>query len=290
MSFFDDAYDNMTWEQVCCRLPSDMAVNALQRRVTNLKTLRMFFENVGKQPNSIKAIKEHINTIVANESPDDILTEFVDDFEVVLFNWLDDDNVTRIREHDSDKLSLKFLFNCTDADDRKGLSEILDRVLQDSEFKSSHLRSVLNKADVQHMTHLIDSVVKDARPEVRVCILGISSVTNESLIGDRYKMIGLKALAKCTADKPISSMSILDIKAFSGLKPTERIAALKKYFSYFPLYKKVPAFSPVPDKEEFDAVLFAGCLEHYEDMTKLNETYLNITTLSEPKKKDKNSP
>ena len=46
MSFFDQAYDDMSLEEVCYRLPSDLAVNALKRRVTNLDTLMSFIEKV----------------------------------------------------------------------------------------------------------------------------------------------------------------------------------------------------------------------------------------------------
>ena len=51
MSIFDQAYDNMSWQEVCYRLPGDLAVNALKRRVNNLDTLKMFFDNVGRKRN-----------------------------------------------------------------------------------------------------------------------------------------------------------------------------------------------------------------------------------------------
>ena len=47
MSFFDQAYDEMSWQEICYRLPSELAIDALQRRINNLDTLRMFFDNVG---------------------------------------------------------------------------------------------------------------------------------------------------------------------------------------------------------------------------------------------------
>lgn len=285
MGFFDDAYDDMTWEQVCYRLPGEMAVNALKRRITNLDTLRMFFESVSKQPNSVKAIKDHVNDIVSNEDPDDILDMFGEDREQVLFNWLNDDNVKRIRNHDPDKLSLKFLFNCTDNYDRDGLVEVMDRVLQDPDFNSSHLRAVLNKADSQHTNALLDAVIKDDRPEVRVCVLGVGGLSNQSVVSDRYKIIGLKALAKCTSHQPVSSMPLMNIDVFSALKPTERMVALEKYFSYFPRFRKIPAFYPEPSREEFDTVLFAGCLQLNEEVNKLNTAYDEITELDPPETK-----
>lgn len=285
MGFFDDAYDNMTWQEVCYRLPSDMAVSALKRRITNLDTLRMFFENVGKQPNSVKELKHHINGVVNNENPDDILDAFAEDYEQTIFNWLDDDNKKKMREHDPSKLSLQFLFNCTKSNDRAGIEELMDKVLQDPEFNNTHLRAVINKADGNFMNVLLDKIVKDSRPEVRVCVLGVRGLSSQSFIGDRYKVIGLKALAKCSAHQPIGSIGLMNVDSFNALKPVERLDALEKYFSYFPRYKKVEAFSPVPAKEEFDMILFSGCLEHNERVNKLNEAYEQITTLDPPEQK-----
>jgi len=286
MSFFDQAYDDMSWQEVCYRLPSDLAVNAIKRRVNNLDTLRMLFDNVGTQPASIKPLKEHINSIVTDEDPGDILDTFGDNYEKVLFTWLDDGNRQRIRVHDPDKLSTKFLFNVTKSDDRDGLDKLMERILEEDPVNQSHLRAVLNKADDQYFTSMMGPVLKDSRPEVRVCVLGVSGLSNKSAISDLQKTIGLKALAKCTGYQPVTSMSVLNVSIFANLKPLERLDALEKYLSYFPRYKKVAAFDPVPAQEEFDMILFAGCIEHNDKVTKLNQQYKEITEMDPPSAED----
>ena len=282
MSFFDQAYDNMSWQEVCYRLPSELAVAALQRRINNLDTLRMFFDNVGTRSIGIPVLKELVNEIVTDEEPDDIMEMFEKDYEQVLFNWLDNNNRKRIKEHDPDKLSTKFLFNATDSDDREGLKVILDRILQEDPFSQAHLRAVLNKTDDEHFNTLIDTVIRDSRPEVNVCVLGVAGMSNKSLISNHQKVLGLKALVKCQDYHPTASMSVLNVDVFGALKPLERLTALEKYFSYFPIHRKIPAFDPAPTQEEFDMILFAGCIEHNDKVTKLNETYKNITEIDPP--------
>jgi len=285
MSFFDQAYDDMSWEEVCYRLPSELAVNALLRRVTNLQTIHMFFESVGDQPSGNKELRSHVNNILSAEEPDDIMSEFEDErFEKVLFNWMDDVNRKRIRDNSSDDLSIKFLFNATDSNDQGGMKIILDKVLSEQNINISHLRSTLNKADDTVFVSMIDTILKDSRPEVRVMVLSVSGTTNKNTISDLQKTIGLKALVKCTTSNPV--VSILPISIFNNLKPLERLTALVKYFNYFPIYRQVPVFDPVPTKEELDLILFAGCIEHNDIVTSLHEKYLLITEAEPPKEKD----
>ena len=286
MNFFDQAYDEMSWKEVCYRLPSDLAVRALQRRITNLDTLRMFFENVGSQPASVKPLKEHVNSLVAQEDPKDVMDLFEKDYETTLFNWLDDDNKKRIKNDDADRLSTKFLFNVTGADDKEGLNVLMERVLADSILNQSHLRSILNKADSDIFNTLIDKVLKDSRPEVRVCALGVAGLSNQESLSDFQKTIALKALAKCANPHPVGSISVLNVDVLSNLRPDERLTALERYFNYFPRYRKVAAFNPMPSKEEFDMILFAGCIEHNDRVTKLNETYQLITEADPPEVED----
>lgn len=287
MSFFDQVYDDMSWEEVCYRLPSELAINALLRRITNLQTLRMFIESVGTQPSGIKELKAHVNEILSNEKPDDIMGEFSEDkFEKVLFNWMEDNNRKRIRDNDPDSLSMKYLFNSTDSDDLDGMNVVLNRILSESMINSSHMRAVLNKADDAVFASMLDTILKDSRPEVRVMVLSVSGATNKGMISDLQRTIGLKALAKCGSTRPVASMSVLPIDVFSNLKPLERLTALERYLDYFPTYRKVPAFNPEPTKEEFDMILFAGCIEHNDKVTKLNEKYHLITEADLPQAED----
>lgn len=282
MSFFDQMYDEMSWKEVCCRLPNKMAVNAINRRINNLETLRMFFENIGKQPNSIKEIKQHINDIVRSESSEDVLDLFAEKHERTLFDWMDEENIKRLRDGNKDKLSLKFLFNSTNGDDRDGMIAIMDKILSAKEFIASHLRSVINKVSDRNLNPVLDMMIKDDRPEVRVCVLEAGTHGNYDLIGDRYKTIGLKAMAKCDSDKPLPGINRLSVNIFSNLKPLERLLALEKYFGYFPKYKKIMPFNPSSSAEEFETILFSGCMLHFERVNKLKEEYNKITTLDPP--------
>jgi hypothetical protein len=288
MSFFDQAYDEMSWQEICYRLPSELSISALKRRINNLDTIKMFFDNVGAQPSSVKSLKKHVNEILATESPQDILNTFNSNYEKVLFSWLDPNNTKRIKEHDVSKLSTKFLFNITDSDNREGLKLIMDRMLNEDPVNQAHLRSVLNKASDKNFTTLVDSVLKDSRPEVRVCALGVSGLSNREMLSDHQKSMALKAMAKCTSDRPIGSIMVLNIDVFANLKPMERLIALYRYLSYFPRYEKVPAFDPVPTQSEFDMILFAGCIEHNDMVNKINTIYKQITE-EDPPSDSKNS-
>jgi len=283
MSFFDQAYDEMSWQEICYRLPGDLAVRAVIRRVTNLETLRMLFDNLGNQPSNVKELKEHVNSVVAESELDDIFEEFEQSYHPTLFNWLTQNNIDRIRTHDPDKLGTKFLFNLTDANDSEGLQTIFDRILKEDIVNDSHLRAVLRKADDTCLAPLLDKLLKDSRPEIRANILCIPGLTNKELVSDHQRVIGLKAFAKCVSSRPIASINVLSVHAFSSLRPLERLTALERYLGYFPHYNRVKAFNPVPTEEEFKMILFAGCIEHNDIVTRINELYEKITNMDPPK-------
>ena len=48
----------------------------------------------------------------------------------------------------------------------------------------------------------------------------------------------------------------------------------------------MPVFNPAPSEEEFQLILFAGCIEHNERVVKLNELYKQITEADPPKDAD----
>ncbi|KKL14781.1 hypothetical protein LCGC14_2512230 [marine sediment metagenome] len=286
MSFFDQVYDEMSWQEICYRLPSELAVSAIVRRITNLETLRMFFDNIGSQPASVRNLKEHVNDVVAEAELDDIFEEFDTGYHPTLFNWLTQINIDRLKEHDPDKLSTKFLFNITDADDSQGLQSIFGRVLEETTPSQSHIRAILRKADDVCLAPLLDTLLKDSRPEVRACILCVPGLTNKKLVSDHQLVIGLKAFAKCAEAHPIKAVNVLNIKAFNNLRPFERLTALERYLGYFPHYKRVQAFDPVPTEEEFKVILFAGCIEYNDLVVKIDEMYKKITQMDPPHDKD----
>lgn len=288
MSFFDQMYDEMTWQEVCYRLPSELAINALRRRITNLDTLKMFFENVGTQPSGVNELKDHVNNLISDEDVDDILDTFDSDFHPTLFNWLSSSNVARVKDHDPDKLSTKFLFNLTDSKDKDGLKGIFRRILDDDPTQSQ-MRAVLRKADDVCLPPLLDMLMKDKRPEIKACLLSIPGLTNSELVNDHQKVIGLKAFAKCEGYKPLDSINRLSVNIFSALRPKERIDVLGRYLDYFPNYGRINPFDPEPSEEEFQMILFAGCVEYNDEINKINEKYKLITDTdppSEPEEED----
>jgi len=282
MSFFDQAFDEMSWQEICYRLPGDLAVDALKRRITNLDTLKMFFDNAGTQPASVKSLKEHVNTILSSATLDDIFNTFDSKYHPTLFSWMSPDNVNRFKGYDPTKLGIKFLFNITDSKDQVALEAIMDKILADQDFNQAHLRSVLRKTDDKCLAPLLDKIIKDARPEVRANILCIPGLTNKEMVSDLYKTLGLKALAKCASFQPISAINVMSMTIFGNLKPMERLTALEKYLSYFPVFQKVKVFEPAPSDEEFQMILFAGCIEHNDKVTKLLEKYKQITEMDPP--------
>lgn len=284
-SFFDQEYDNMSWSEVCYRLPSELAVNALKRRVTNLDTLMMFFEHVHSQPASIKPLREHINSVISNFTVDEVFDKFDQEHHPVLFNWLNSDNKERLRKDGQENLSHKFLFNLSGSNDIDGLNKVLDKVLEQDPPKHSEILSVLNKVSNVHFNSMLEKVLRDKRPEVKVCVLSVGDVNNEKLISNYQKVIGLKAMIKAgySSRLPINT---LDFKVFSDLRPAERMVALKKYLERFPKYRQIQVFDPMPTEDEFQLVLFAGCIEHNEEIKKLNELYQEITTLEPPKEEE----
>ena len=285
MSFFDQAYDAMSWQEVCYRLPSDLAVNALKRRITNLDTLKMFFDNVGNQPSGVKPLKDHVNELLTANTIDDIFNAFGEpEYQPILFNWMNADNSKRFKGFDPTKLGLKFLFNLTDSKDQAGLDAIMDKVLAEPELSLAHVKSVLSKADDSVVAPLVNKLSLDARPEVRVCLLSVPG-SNSYKVSELQKIIGLKALAKC-ASNPLTAVNILSMNAFSSLRPAERMIALERYLDCFPVYHKMAAFDPMPSEEEFKIILFAGCIEQNDTVNKILERYKQITEQEPPAEPD----
>ena len=291
MSLFDQAFDVMTWKEVCYRLggEGDLAVNALKRRITNLETLKLFFDNfsnVGKQPVSTKPLKEHINSILTSYLPADIFSVVGDEkYQPVLFAWMDKDNIARFRDYDPTKMGTKFVFNILDAKDQSSMEKMLEQILAEQEVNQQHLRAVLRKADLKCLPLLFDRIVSDSRPEVRANILSVRGLSSKDLVSDLGKVVGLKALAKCMGN-PLASVNVLSMDLFCRLKPLERLIALERYMSFFPPYRKVKVFDPAPSKEEVEVILFIGCAEHDERVAALKGVYKMITEADPPEKEE----
>jgi hypothetical protein len=312
MSIFDKAYDEMTMTQICSRLPGELAVRALRRRILNLDTLFSFVEVNGISNTNIKELKNHINDIFANSSLDDIFNTFKQDLHPTLFQWLNADNTKRIKTDAKDKLTTTFRFNLTDSDDVVELSDILEKVLSEDiqnivpiidpncadctamgnvcgvhcppigENSSKRIRAILEKANTAVFQTLADRVLSDKRAEVRASVLGLFNSKNNRSLTDNQNIIALKAFAKMADTSSLRAIKTLNYRVFTELRPLERLTALQRYLGYFPEYRKLLVFEPMPSLEEFKFLLFSCTVEHYEKVQALINQFRNITELDPP--------
>lgn len=281
MSLFDAAYDAMSWEEISYRLPGELAVKALKRRIINLDTLFNFFASCGTNANGVKDVKEHVNIVLAKYSAQDILTKFSEEHHPTLFGWVNDANKTRLKKDGKAQLTTKFLFNMTDEKDGEGLEEVLDRVLSDVSVKPSAVLSVLRKANLTVFPQLINKIIRDKRNEVKCCVLSVGDDSKRKLLGNNMLLVGLKAFAKSGVE--LGNMDLLDFNLIASLRPGERLSVLKKYLSMFPLYHKRSAFVKDPTDEELDLTLFAGCIDQNDLVVELKDLYNKITKEDKPK-------
>jgi len=281
MSIFDQAFDDMPWEEVCYRLPGELAVNALRRRITNLDTLDMFFECVQSQPSSIKDLREHVNSVLGEYTPEEIFEKFPQEKHPLLFNWVNAANKARLKDEGKDKLTHKFLYNLADDNDVDSLNQVMDHVLNQNPVVASEALSVLNKVSNKHFAPFLQRVLADDRPEVRALALCINDYGNRKLITKHQMVIALKALSKLSYFDRV--FEIVDFSLFSELKPMERLKTLEVYLNRFPKFKQIQVFDPSPTEDELNLVLFAGCIEHNDLVQKLYQTYKDITESEPPK-------
>jgi hypothetical protein len=284
MSFFDEAYDAMTLDEISYRLPSELAVNALKRRLDNLPTLLDFIKTIGTQPSYVKELKDHINGIISNEKVADIVQVFDTTLQPSLFGWLNEENKNRIKDEGRASLDKKFVFNLAGEEDLEDLKYVLEETLKEPTANTPHIRAVLDKANYKIFPQLMNIIVGDTRPEVRETILGVRDPQNNSLISDYQRTAALKAFVKSNNRLPYINKQ--NFKSFTALKPKERLDALNKYLGYFPSFRQLEVFDPMPTQEEFDMILFAGCLEYNDLVVKLSHKYKEITQESAPVETD----
>jgi len=215
----------------------------------------MFFEHVGSQPAHVKELRTHINDVIADFTVDEVFEKFKAPSHPLLFTWMDDNNKKKLKTEGQENLSHKFLFNLSGPEDIGGLNKVLDSVLAEEHPAQSQIISVLNKVSSKNFNSFLDRVLKDARPEVRVCVLSVGDVHNEPQISNFQKVIGLKALTKMGVSDH-RNIGILDFKVFSELRPADRMTALERYFNQFPKYRQIRIFNPEPTADEFRLALF----------------------------------
>lgn len=285
MSIFDKAYDEMTMFQVCSRLPGELAISAVKRRILNINSVLSFVTSCGNDVIKVKEVFDHVNNVIANSEVDETLDVFKDS-QPLLFAWLNDSNSKRIKSVGIDKLSTKFRFNLASSSDEQELIGILNKVIvEDSvsaEFNSSRIRSVLGKADTEVFQKLADIVLSSDRPDIRETLLGVSNYANTKTLTNNQLIIALKAFANNTNKSSMGSIGMLDYRLFSELRPMERLNALERYMQGIPKYHKLSLFSPMPTIEEFKYSLFSCSVEHYDRVNNLVNTFMDITSLDPP--------
>ena len=278
MGIFDQAYDIMSLGEVICRLPSELAIKAIQRRITDLETLHEFITSAPNSTSKVKEIYNHANDILAAETVDDILQKFEQDTHPILFQWMSDENAARVKNEGEDKLDVKFAFNLTKSSDGEGLKKILDKILEQDDATEAQVQSVLEKAKKEIFLSLIDSVLRDQRDHIRAVPICLSH-NKRMHLSEHQHVVSLKAYAKVMPGRKID---VLDFKLFSKLRATERYGVLSAYLRQFPSYRKLRCFDPMPTETEFDFLLFAGSIENNEEMKSLKDKFLEITQLDPP--------
>lgn len=285
-SAFDQAYDEMALDEVICRLPGELAIRAMERRIKTPKDVVEFFKYVTKDVKNVEDLSVHINSILYNTPVKDIVAEVGEEFHLMLFTWMNKMNLDRFKNEGKNYLPIKLLFNMAKEDDIDILESVLDRILSEQIVKRSAILSVLDKINHKHFYKILETVIKDKRPIVKSCVLSVTSSKNKKLITDNYKLIGLKALVQIPKEeRNIGYINKINFDLFTQLKPLERLTALEIYFTFFPKFQKVHPFDPMPSAEEFDAILFAGCCQHYDLVAGLHATYKDITENTAPPKK-----
>ena len=270
------AYDEMELYEVMCRLPGEFALDAIKRRIDTPDKLMDFFTTPDVEgAKKFDPVKAHINSIIRNFTVDDMLNKIEIKFYSKLFGWLDKSNKSRFLDEGKDKLPIDFIFNLSDKKNIDEMIYVLDRILTGPvEPTISQITSILNRVDATCFQRLADKVLKDNRPLIRSSIL--SAYGNFKLVSDHQKMIALKAFAKIPSSIDGSRhIQPIDFKLFQSLKPLERLMALDRYLNYFRSSKRV--FDPAPSREEFDAILFAGCFEFNDLVENITKKYKVIT-------------
>jgi len=287
--FINKIYDDMELQDVVCRLPADLAVSAIKRRITDIEQLfELFITPDGGSANKCKDMKVYANSIISNTGVDKLFETFETKHHPVLFKWLNDTNSTRLLNEGKQHLTIEFLYNLSAKDDLAGMTYVLDRTLAEPEPSVSKITTVLNSVESNIFQALLNKIIKDTRPEVRSSVLSIHNPHNGGGVSEHQKMVGLKALAKLPSSvKGSGHIMPLNFTLFQNLRPLERIMALDRYLNYFPLYKKIKCFDPKPTEQEFKDILFAGAFQ-YNDLTEeITKRYKAITEDDDPDKDKK---
>ena len=275
MGFFDQAYDEMTMGEVICRLPGELALKSLKKRLSDLDTVHEFITSAPNSLSKVSEINYHINDILKGEDVGDILEKFESESHPILFQWMSSDNSKRVSDDAGAELDIKFAFNLTKSDDLDGMTGILDRILAESSPEASQVQSVLEKSKGDVFLSLANTVLRDSRELVRAVPICLSYV-NRSKLSDHQQVVSLKAYASAMPGRKIN---VLGFDLFTNLRAGERYGVLSAYLDQFPTHRKLQCFNPMPTDTEFDFLLFAGSIDDNERMQSIKDRFIAITQL-----------
>lgn len=276
-SFIDSIFDNMSIDELVCRLPGENALNAIKRRFGGIQGISdMLNSQDGKTISGLKEVKHYINDVVKDADVEEINGVFGEDSFVRLFNLLAEDTKYKLLDKGKNTFPIKVVFNLADKKDLTAMSSILDRILStnNTENVSAQCLSVLNSISPECFNILAPRVLSDSRPEVSAVILSIGNGVNYRVISDHQKMIALKSFAKLPAsNRGLAFVNSIDFKLFQNLKPLERLMALGRYLNHAD--KKQP-FDPMPTRDEMEEALFAGCFQYNDMVEDIMKQYDNM--------------
>lgn len=284
-SIFDQAYDEMALDEVIYRLPGELAVSAFKRRVKTAEDiLEVLKVREAKDAAYEYSVKEHINNIISNMPIED-LTKVDEKYHPRMFKWLNNANITRLKEYGVDYVNTKLLFNITQPDEVSVWESLLNKELNASEVNKAHVARIADKIDGDYFGSIIDKLLSDARPEVKASILKISGPNVKKITEQQY-LVALKAYSKCSPPTTTDVIRVLDWNLMMQLKAHERFTVIKYYISNMPEFKKIKAFYNSPTLDEFTQAIFPMSIQFNEEFNKILEQYKRITEEEPPQEEE----
>lgn len=289
-SIFDQAYDEMTLDEVIYRLPGELAVSAFKRRVKTAEDiLEILKVSESKSAASELSVREHINDIIANMPIED-LVKVDEKYHPRMFKWLNKSNTDRIKEYGVDYISTKLLFNITDPDEHTVWEALLQKTINASPINKTYIARIAEKIDSDYFGSILNIILSNSRPEVRSAVLQIQARPNVSYITEQQLILGLKAYAKCTPSETYEAIRLLDWEWLKQLKAQERFFVIKNYLTHMPEFQKLKVFKNQPSFDEFKNYIFPASIQFNEEFNQLLERYSKVTQEDAPVVESESDP
>lgn len=291
MGFFDDAYDEMSFKEVSFRLPSELAISSIKRRVNNTESAVEFINSAPKAF-EFKEVKDIVNSVMVSDGFKGFFDAFKEK-EATLFKWVSKDNRANLIENHFSDIPLKLAFNMVDKNDADKMKLLFNMIIRDPESVKAQMRAIIDKASVSLKMELIDAVVKSSRDDLKIGVLETSFDKWEELVDNRTIHLCLKSLAshaiKNDFDVNFVPINALSFSSFDKLKPMERLASLKAYLKAVDAVKrpsgsKIKPFKEDITEEQIENALFAGSVNENDLVTEIKGLFSSIV---DPKKEEK---